>query len=421
MASLTPDQQPLRSASTPDETHSSQQYREALAFRQTTLRKLTGGLFLSARERQLAMEQAGLSFPGRIFRVMAFSFDDPLEIARTCPPRDIALFGYGLANIAQELFGEECFCERAAEDGGDPILLLNSADGLDRDFFARQLAQTLACAEESLCVSYSVGVSDRAESLDDLPHCREQAVTAVKYNALFAPRSAVFYSDVAAREQQPPGYPFQEEQSLLNAIAQRNREGVLSAASGFRSKLLQCRISDVRPYLLQLATALKVQMVKDRNNSFPPYFDEEVLRHTYRAEKCMELLTDSALAHLDYLERKHLRQKADTLSNVTSLIRAHFQDPDLSIEELLEQGGYSPGHTRRLFQEVYHCTPHNYLLTLRMEEAQRLLRETDESVKAITAAVGFNNPSYFYAVFKRQVGVSAQDYRARYRNGSTEG
>lgn len=421
MASLTPDQQPLRSASSAAEKHSNQQYREALAFRQMTLRKLAEGLFPTSKERQLAMELAGLSFPGHIFQVLAFSFDDPTKIAQTCLPRDIALFWYGMANVTQELFGEMCFCEKASEEGGDLILLLNSADELDRELISRQLAQALAFMEGSFSISCSVGVSDRVESLDALHRCREQALTAAKYNAVFTPRSVIFYSDVANQEQQQLSYPFHEEQLLLNAIVQRHREGIFSAASAFRSQLFQCRISDVRPYLVRLATSLKVQMVKDRNGSPPPYFSEEALQQTYWAEKWMELLTDFSLAHLDFLERKRLRQKEDALSNVSSLIRTHFQDPDLSIEELLEQSGYSPGYTRRLFQEVYHCTPHDHLLALRMEEAKRLLRETDKSVKAITVAVGFNNPSYFYAVFKKQVGVSAQDYRDQYRNGSTDG
>lgn len=421
MASLTPDQQPLRSASSAAEKHSNQQYREALAFRQMTLRKLAEGLFPTSKERQLAMELAGLSFPGHIFQVLAFSFDDPITVQRTCLPRDIALFWYGAANVTQELFGELYFCEKAAEEGGDLTLLLNCADEPDQALIARRLAQTLAFLKDSFSISCSVGISDRTTSLDELPRCREQAFLAAKYNALFDPRSVIFYSDVAYHEQRQPSYPFQEEQSLLNAVVQRNREGILSAASAFRSKLFQCRISDVQPYLLRLATALKIQMVKDRNGSAPPYFPEEALRQTYRAEQYMELLAHAALTHLDHLERKRLRQKEDTLSSVSSLIHMHFQDPDLSIEALLEQSGYSPGYTRRLFQEVYHCTPHDYLLTLRMEEAQRLLRETDESVKAITAAVGFNNPSYFYTVFKKQFGVSAQDYRDQYRNGSTDG
>lgn len=421
MASLSPEKRPPRSASGATENHDSRQYREALAFRQMTLQKLVGGLFLSARERRLALEQAGLSFPGHVFRVLAFSFDEPVEIAQTHPSQVIALFWYGLANVTQELLGELCFCEKASEEGGDLILLLNSAGELDLGFAAQRLAKALAFMEDSLSVSYSVGVSDQTESLDDLPRCREQAVTAVRYNALFAPRSVIFYSDVAHREEQPPNYPLQEEQRLLGAMAQRDREGVLSAASGFRSKLLQCRISDVRPFLMLLGSALQVQMVRDRMDSLPPYLRGETLRQTYQVEKCMELLTDSALAHLDFLECKRLRQKEDILSSVLSLIHAHFQDPDLSIEKLLEQGGYSPGYTRKLFQEVYHCTPHKYLLTLRMEEARRLLRETNDSVKAIAAAVGFNNPSYFYAVFKRQVGVSPQDYRTRYRDGMANG
>lgn len=421
MAPAAPDHQPLHPASNAARQHSNQQYREALAFRQATLKKLAEGLFLTSKERQLALKQAGLSFPGHVFRALAFAFDDPVTVTRTHLPRDIALFWFGLANIAQELLGDTCFCEKASEEGGGLILLLNSAGELDRKWIAQRLAQALAFMEDSLSVSYSVGVSGRTESLDELPQCREQAVTAAKYNALCDPRSVIFYSDVVGQEEKQLSYPFLEEQLLLNAIVQRNREEVLSAASAFRSQLFQCRISDVRPYLLRLATSLKVQMVKDRNGSPPPYFSEDALRQTYRADTWIKLLTDFSLAHLDHLDQKRLQQKEDVLSSVSSLIRAHFQDPDLSIEELLERSGYSPGYTRKLFQEVYHCTPHNYLLTLRMEEAQRLLRETDESVKAIAKAVGFNNPSYFYAVFKKQFGVSAQDYRARYRGGFAEG
>lgn len=131
MVSLAPRRPSLHSPSSAAKIRSSQQYRESLAFRQMTLRKLTGGLFLSAHERQLALEQAGLFFPGRTFRVLAFFFDDPITVQRTCLPRDIALFWYGAANVTQELFGELYFCEKAAEEGGDLTLLLNCADEPD--------------------------------------------------------------------------------------------------------------------------------------------------------------------------------------------------------------------------------------------------------------------------------------------------
>lgn len=396
------------------------QHRKDLAFRQLTLWKLIGGLFPSARERQLAMEQADLSFPGRVFQVLAFSFDEPDVVKETLQPRDIALLWYGLANISAELLGETCLCEKAAEEGGDLLLLLNSTGKLDRDFITQRLSQTLAYVEKSLSVSYSVGVSDPTESLDDLPRCREQALTAAKYNALFERRSVIFYCDISDREENPSEYPLREAQVLLSAVAQHSRQAILTASAAFRTSVFRCRIDDIRLYLLRLSTALIAQMDKD-SRPRSARLCGSTLKSAFRVDTYMEQLTDSILEHLDFLERKRLRQKEDILSNVSTLIRAHFRDPNLSIEELLEQSGYSSGYARRLFQEVYHCTPHDYLLTLRMEEAQRLLRETDKSVKAITAAVGFNNPSYFYAVFKKQVGVSAQDYRARYRNGSTDG
>lgn len=398
-----------------------QQYREALAFRQVTLRKLAEGLFPTARERDLALDQAGVVFPGRGFQVLAFACDDPITVQRTRPPRDIALIWYGVANVTQELLGEACFCERASEEGDELILLLSSAQALEREWLTQRLSQALDFLADSLSLSCSVGVSDRTEDLDAIQVCREQALTAAKYNAVLPPRSVIFYGDVAAQERQRRGYPFPQEQRFLSAVAQRDRAGVRSAAAALWAQLLQCAARDVRPYLLQFAAALRAQLVKDRGGNVPAYFDEGALGQTYRLEGCVEQLTQASLAHLDHLEQRRLRQKEDVLSNVSALIRAHFPDPDLSIEELLERSGYSPGYARKLFQEVYHCTPHTYLLTVRMEEAQRLLRETDRSVKDITAAVGFNNPSYFYAVFKKQVGVSAQDYRARYRGGSPQG
>lgn len=408
--------------SNPSAKSVNRQYREELAFRQITLRKLAGGLFPSPGERQLALAQANLSFPGHIFRVLAFCFDDPIKIHRTHPPRDVALLWYGVANIAQELFDEMCVCEKVTEEDGAPVLLLNSDDGLERGQMIPQLSQTLVCVEDSLSISCSAGVSGPVRSLDALPLCREQALTAAMYSALFEPHSVIFYSDIAGREANPPQYPLREEQALLGAMVRRCRADVLAASAAFRSKLFSCRMNDVCPYLFRLATVLNAQIVKDgRKDSQLGLLCVGSPQNAFHADAYMEQLTASALEHFDFLERRRLQQTDGLLSSVASLIRSRFQDPDLSIEEVLKQSACSPGHIRRLFQEVYHCTPHDYLLALRMEEAQRLLRETDESIKAITAAVGFNNPSYFYTAFKRQVGVSAQDYRAQYRSGSIAG
>ncbi|MBE5826521.1 MAG: response regulator [Butyrivibrio sp.] len=52
-----------------------------------------------------------------------------------------------------------------------------------------------------------------------------------------------------------------------------------------------------------------------------------------------------------------------------------------------------------------------YLKELRMEEAKRLLAETDLKVNEISARVGYDNEKHFMKSFKAMVGVSPSEYR----------
>ena len=46
-----------------------------------------------------------------------------------------------------------------------------------------------------------------------------------------------------------------------------------------------------------------------------------------------------------------------------------------------------------------------------MEEARRLLSETDDSVINIGLAVGYSSPSHFSSVFRKHTGMAPSDYR----------
>ena len=58
-------------------------------------------------------------------------------------------------------------------------------------------------------------------------------------------------------------------------------------------------------------------------------------------------------------------------------------------------------------------SPKQYIMGLRLNESQRLLLETDLSVKDIAYAVGFDNENYFSEFFKSKLGVTALNFRRR--------
>jgi AraC-like DNA-binding protein/ActR/RegA family two-component response regulator len=72
----------------------------------------------------------------------------------------------------------------------------------------------------------------------------------------------------------------------------------------------------------------------------------------------------------------------------------------------------SPSRFCREFKAVFQVTFVEYLANYRMEQAKRLLANPSMPVADVAAAVGFNDPSYFTRVFRKQEGVSPSEYRA---------
>lgn len=71
----------------------------------------------------------------------------------------------------------------------------------------------------------------------------------------------------------------------------------------------------------------------------------------------------------------------------------------------------SESQTIRAFKKAYGVTPCNYLTNIRITTAQRLLTETNLSVKEVAFRVGFPDEHYFSHMFKRKTGQSPTDYR----------
>ena len=59
----------------------------------------------------------------------------------------------------------------------------------------------------------------------------------------------------------------------------------------------------------------------------------------------------------------------------------------------------------------FEIEPSKYLTNLRMEEAKRLLRETDLLNKDISSAVGYEDVGSFIRRFRKQIGVTPRQYR----------
>src|SRR3954470_14144215 len=101
------------------------------------------------------------------------------------------------------------------------------------------------------------------------------------------------------------------------------------------------------------------------------------------------------------------------LLRAKDLADARYFEP-LDVATLAGAARLSPAHFSREFRRVFGESPHQYLLTRRLERAAALLRCTDRSVADVCITVGLRSIGSFTTSFGRVYGVTPTAYRAQY-------
>jgi AraC family transcriptional regulator len=90
-------------------------------------------------------------------------------------------------------------------------------------------------------------------------------------------------------------------------------------------------------------------------------------------------------------------------------------DADVSLAALASDAGLSRFHFCRAFKESTGLSPHAWLRQHRLEQAMSMLRDSDESIVSIAAALGYASQTAFAAAFRKLTNETPSDWRRRRR------
>lgn len=83
----------------------------------------------------------------------------------------------------------------------------------------------------------------------------------------------------------------------------------------------------------------------------------------------------------------------------------------LTLDELAGIAAMNHQHFLRLFNKVFHKTPHQYIIDCRIAEARQLLLDPGMAVVDVCLAVGWDSLSTFTQLFKQRTGQTPGEYR----------
>ncbi len=98
------------------------------------------------------------------------------------------------------------------------------------------------------------------------------------------------------------------------------------------------------------------------------------------------------------------------IAKSVSYMERHFKE-EILVERLAKLSNLSTRHFTRIFFATYHTTPGNYILSLRMQYAAKILRTTGSTISETAFQSGFNDSNYFSRQFRKYFGVSPREYR----------
>jgi len=105
-----------------------------------------------------------------------------------------------------------------------------------------------------------------------------------------------------------------------------------------------------------------------------------------------------------------LSGKSEKLRKVTELMAENLETP-LTAGELAQSVNLSVRQVERLFLRHLNSTPGRYYMTLRLERARQLLRQTNIPILEVALSTGFTSHSYFAQSYRLQFGRAPSDER----------
>ena len=154
-----------------------------------------------------------------------------------------------------------------------------------------------------------------------------------------------------------------------------------------------CRIPDVAPFRgqqpLEGTSGCQLQALKNRI--------ELLLISLY--DRCGQLTAMQGVSN--YYGQKFCQ--------IEAYMKEHLNE-QVAVADICRYTGFSESTVKRIFSQQVQCGVIHYFLKLKINEAIRLLMETELTVSQISEMLGFSGVHYFSRIFKRFTGVSPRSY-----------
>ena len=142
-------------------------------------------------------------------------------------------------------------------------------------------------------------------------------------------------------------------------------------------------------------------LIEESQNEDVPYVDKIV--------NCISKTIILKILQIS-IEQEAIIESNEFIYGMQKYLDEHYKE-EIDFDEYYKTLPFSKYYISRLFKTCTGTTPKNYVISKRMQEARKLLNDTNMQIQEIASEVGYKDIYYFTKSFKKEVGASPTKYR----------
>lgn len=266
----------------------------------------------------------------------------------------------------------------------------------------------------------TVGIGSVCASVSELSQSYSSAREAVSYRVIYGVSRAINMKEIVPRKINSQGMANGAELlELFKTIPLGASEDIIQAVDQYlrRMSFSQKTLQQYHIDVMELISALyrfseNHDIVSEELSGNMGMLYSGLL--DLEPEALRNWLIRVSLSFREALIHVRSRSTRSFLSRAKEYVQNNYSDEELSLDSVCQALGVSNSYFSTIFKKKTGNSFIGYLTDYRMDQASRLLIETDEKSYVIAKQVGYTDPNYFSYVFKKRFGMSPTRYRTEY-------
>lgn len=315
-------------------------------------------------------------------------------------------------------------------DTNIPYELVYSGHGLitlianneNEDEFNEIIKNRIMLIQEFVINTFSVTVTGviglTVENIEETYKAYENSLSILKYRFVYGYKSILVNNIIESKIDRKMTSIEKNKKKIIESIKECDADKLEANINNAFELIANCQYDFIRLTINQLVLDT-ISGVASLNTSLNNDVNFDNIYNNINDIDTMEGMKKWFISYCKSIIAKLLSRRdskqSDMIKMVSSYIESNYYKPEISTEFVSDIVNLTPGYLGKIFSEYFGKSINEYITELRIKKAKELLEDSALTVNDIAAKVGYSNQSYFTSIFKKNLGITPNNYRTNYK------